>query len=118
LYRGINEFKKGYQPRNNIEKEEKHDLVADSYSISGRWRNLFSQLFNVHGVSNVRQTEIHTEEQVPEPSALEVEMAIEKLKTYKSSGTGQIPVEMSKAGVEQFALISINAFILFGIRRN
>jgi hypothetical protein len=45
-------------------------------------------------------------------------MAIEMLKRYKSSGTGQIPVEMSKAGVEQFALISINAFILFGIRRN
>jgi hypothetical protein len=36
---------------------------------------------NVHGVNDVRQTEIHTAEPlVPEPSDSEVEMAIEKLK--------------------------------------
>ena len=36
--------------------------------------------FNVHGVSNVRQTEIHTAEPlVPELGAFEVEMAVEKL---------------------------------------
>ena len=29
LYRGINGFKKGYQPRNIIVKDEKGDLVAD-----------------------------------------------------------------------------------------
>jgi hypothetical protein len=28
LYRGINEFKKGYQPRTNILKNEKGDLVT------------------------------------------------------------------------------------------
>jgi len=41
----------------------------------------FFQLLNVHGFSDVRQKEIHTAEPlVPEPSAFEVEMAIEKLK--------------------------------------
>jgi len=55
LYRGINYFKKGYQPRCNIVKDEKCDLVADSHSIVVRWRNYFSQLFNVHGVKDVRQ---------------------------------------------------------------
>jgi len=55
---------------------------------------------------------------VPGPSALEVGMATEKLKRYKSLGTGQIPVEVIKAEVEQFALISINALILLEIRRN
>ena len=29
LYRGINYFKKGYQPRCNIVKDEKGDLMAD-----------------------------------------------------------------------------------------
>ena len=29
LYRGINDFKKGYEPRTIIVKEEKGDLVAD-----------------------------------------------------------------------------------------
>jgi len=54
-------------------------LVADSQSILASWRNHFSQLLYVHGVSNVRQTEIHTAEPiVPEPSAFEVELAIVK----------------------------------------
>jgi len=33
LYRGINDVKKGYQPRRGIVKDEKGDLVADSHSI-------------------------------------------------------------------------------------
>jgi hypothetical protein len=28
-YRGINDFKKGYQPRTNLLKDEKRDLLAD-----------------------------------------------------------------------------------------
>ena len=36
LYRGINDFKKGYQLRCNIVKDEKGDLVADSHSIVDR----------------------------------------------------------------------------------
>jgi len=39
LYRGINNFKKGCQPRTNIVKDEKGVLVADSHSILARWRN-------------------------------------------------------------------------------
>jgi hypothetical protein len=71
LYRGINAFKKGYQPRTNIVKDELGDLVADFHHILARWRNRFSQLLNIHGVNDVRQTEIHTAEPpVPEPSAL------------------------------------------------
>jgi hypothetical protein len=33
LYRGINDVKKGYQPRTSIVKDEKGYLVADSHSI-------------------------------------------------------------------------------------
>ena len=33
LYRGINDFKKGYQPATVIVKDEKGDLFADSHSI-------------------------------------------------------------------------------------
>ena len=44
LYRGINGFKKGYQPRTNIVKDDKGDLVADSHSILVRQRNSFSQI--------------------------------------------------------------------------
>ena len=83
LYRGINDFKKGYQPRCNIVKDGKGDLVADSHSIVVRWRNYFSQLFNVHWVKDVGQAEIHTAEPlVPEPIASEVELATDKLKSH------------------------------------
>jgi hypothetical protein len=64
-----------------------------------RWRNHFSQLLNIQGVNDVRQTEIQTAELlVPKPSALDFEMAIEKLKSHKSPGTDQIPAELIKAG--------------------
>jgi hypothetical protein len=54
---------------------------------------------NVYGVSDVRQPEIHTAEPlVPEPSALEFELAIEKLKSHKPPGIDQIPAELIKAG--------------------
>ena len=43
----INDFNKGYQPRTNIAKDERSDLVTDCHSILARWRNRFSQLFNV-----------------------------------------------------------------------
>jgi hypothetical protein len=47
---------------------------------------------NEHDVNDVRQTERHTAEAlVPEPSLVEVEIAIEWLKVYKS------PAEMIEA---------------------
>ena len=98
LYRGISDFKKGYWPRTNIVKDEKGDLVAGCHGILARWRNYFSQLLN-----DVRLTEIHTAELlVPKPSVFEVEMAIEKLKRYKSPGIDQIPAELIKAGSRKF----------------
>jgi hypothetical protein len=70
LYRGINEFKKGYQPRTNFVKDERGDLHVDPHKILNRWKNYFCQLLNVHGAGGVRQTEMHTAEPfVPEPSA-------------------------------------------------
>jgi len=54
---------------------------------------------NASGVNDVRQTEIHTAVPlVPEPSAFEVELAIEKLKSHKLPGIDQIPAELIKAG--------------------
>jgi hypothetical protein len=44
---------------------------------------------------------VHTAEPlVPDPSAFEVEMAIAKLKRYKSPGSDQIPAELIQAGGE------------------
>jgi len=107
----INDFKKGYQPRCNMVKDEKGDLVADSHSIVARWRNNFSQLFNVHGVKDVGQEEILTAEPlVPGLSVSEFELTIDKLKSHKSPGIDQIPAELIKAGCREICL-EINKLI-------
>jgi len=72
LYRSISDFKKGYQPRTNIVKDEKGDFVTESHSILPKWRNHFCQVLNIHRINDVRQTEIcKAESLVPELSALE-----------------------------------------------
>ena len=54
---------------------------------------------NVRGVHDVRQRETHTAEAlVPEPSAFEVDLAIDNLKGHKSPGIDQIPAELIKKG--------------------
>jgi hypothetical protein len=101
LYKGINEFKRGYQRRNNLVEDETGDLLADTHNILNRWKNYFSHTLNVHNISDVRQIEIHMAEPlVPGPSRLEVEIAIAKLKKYKSPGSDQIPAELIQAGGE------------------
>jgi hypothetical protein len=74
-------------------------MLADFHNISNRWKNYFSQLLNVHRVSDVRQMEIHVAELlVPEPSTFEVETATAKLKRYKTPDIDQISAELIQAG--------------------
>jgi hypothetical protein len=55
---------------------------------------------------------------VPESSAFEIGVAIEKLRRHKSPGINQIAAELIKA-VERTIRFEIHKFInLFGIRRN
>jgi hypothetical protein len=62
LYRGINEFKKEYEPRINIIKDENGNVIADPQGVLNRWKNFFNQVLNVHGVHDVRHMDIHTVE--------------------------------------------------------
>jgi hypothetical protein len=76
-------------------------------------------VLNVHGDHDVRQMDIHMAEPlVPQPSLVKVEIAIGRLKSYKSPGTGQIPAELIKAGVKHYVLRYTNLFVLYGVRRN
>jgi hypothetical protein len=54
LYRGINEFKKGYQPRTNLVKDERGNLLVDPHKILNRWKNYFCQMLNVYQAGGVR----------------------------------------------------------------
>jgi hypothetical protein len=61
-------------------KDENGDLLEDSNNIFNRWKHYFSQLLNVHRVSDVRQIEIYTADLlVPDSSPFEVDIVITKL---------------------------------------
>jgi hypothetical protein len=80
-------------------KNEKCDLFVESHSILARCRNRFSQPLNIHGLNDVRRTELLTAETpVPDTSDFEVVLAIEKLKGHKSPGIDQISPEFIEAG--------------------
>ena len=96
-YQGVNDFKKDYQLRTNRVKFEIGDLVTDCHSILATWRNHFSKLLVVQEFNVVRQRQMDTAEPlVPEPSAFDVEMAIEKLNRHILLSIDQIPAELIK----------------------
>jgi hypothetical protein len=76
-------------------KDENGDMLANSHNILNRRKKNFSQLLNVHNVSDVRQIEVHMAEPlVLGPSCLEVQTAIAKLKKYKSPCSEQFLAEL------------------------
>jgi hypothetical protein len=76
-------------------------IYPQTSSVLNRWKNFFNQVLNVLGVHDIRQMDIYMAEPlVPEPSLTEVEIAIGKLKSYKSLGTDQILAKLIKAGGE------------------
>jgi hypothetical protein len=84
LYRGINEFKKGCQLRNNLVKDENGDLLADPHNILNRWKKYFFQLLNVHSVIDV-------------PVVFKLKLPLQSCK-YKSPVRVEIPAEFIQAG--------------------
>jgi hypothetical protein len=107
LYRRTNECKRSYQLKNNLVKDQNCELLGDSHNILNRWKSYFSHLLNAHNVSDVRQIEVYmVEPPVARPSCLEVQIAIAKLKEYKSPGSPEIPAEMIQAGSEIHVLLS------------
>jgi hypothetical protein len=60
---------------------------------------LLLSAIELHGANNIREAEIHSSQPlVPEPSPVETEIAVGKLKGYKSPGIDQIPAELTQAG--------------------
>jgi hypothetical protein len=55
LYRGIDELKRHYQPRNNSVKDENDEQLPDSISTSNK-------LLDILSVSDIRWIEIHAAE--------------------------------------------------------
>jgi hypothetical protein len=77
------------------------DLLVVPHRILNKWKNYFCQLLNVYGAGVVRETEIHIAEPLlPKPNASEVEVAIGRIKNYKSPCIDQISTILIQAGGE------------------
>jgi hypothetical protein len=64
---------KDYQLGTNFMKDENSDLLGNSHNILNRWMTYICYLLNVHGVNDIRQTQMHaTESLAPEPSCFKV----------------------------------------------
>jgi hypothetical protein len=88
----MHEFKMGYHPQAYVIKKDDGTIVADTASILSRWEKFYSNLLNANQSNNLEGSEIYTEEHdIPEPSLLEVEHAIECLKKHKAPGVDHIP---------------------------
>ena len=73
MYKAINEFKKGYQPRAYVIKKQDGTIVAGTTSILSRWEQLFSNLLNDNQSTSHGGSEVFTAEpDIPEPSLIEV----------------------------------------------
>jgi hypothetical protein len=75
LFRGMNKFLKGYQPRGNLEQNESCDLLADSHK-----NDHYNQL-KVQSAGDVRHTEMHTVEPLmTDPSPLKMKWLLQSWK--------------------------------------
>jgi hypothetical protein len=91
MYRGINEFKRCYQPTRNLVRDENGNVLAGRTTL----------LLNVHSVRDVRQTGIHTAEPlVPDCSPSEVGTAVSEFNRYKTQSTDPLPAQMIQTGGE------------------
>jgi hypothetical protein len=69
---------KPIKKKKNLVNDENGDLLADSKNILNRYKSYFSQLLNVHNVSDVTQIEVHTAEPlVPAPSLLRLKLLLQ-----------------------------------------
>ena len=62
MYKGINEFKYGYQPRAYVIKKHDGTIVADTTSILSRCEQFFSNLLSVIQSSSHGGSEVYTAE--------------------------------------------------------
>ncbi|XP_018337473.1 PREDICTED: uncharacterized protein LOC108745675 [Trachymyrmex septentrionalis] len=100
-YMGINNFRKGFQARTEMVKDENDNLVTDTTAVLNTWKNYFDRLLNVESENDreIENFEYHTAEpRINEPTISEVESAIKKLKNHKAPGNDLIPAELIKWG--------------------
>jgi hypothetical protein len=112
----MNAFKNCCQPRNDLVNYENCYLLADHNNMLDMWKNDFSQLLDVNS-DDVRLIEIYKVEMLmPRPSPFEAEIALQSWKSTNCQVVINFQQNRFKHAAKYYGLISINSYILFGIR--
>jgi hypothetical protein len=72
----ITKLRASSKMKKNIKYLQTDHLLADTHNILNGWKIYFSQLLNVHNISDIRQIEVHAAEPLmPDHSSFENEIA-------------------------------------------
>ena len=66
----INEFKKGYQPRDFVIKKHDSTIVANTTSILSRWEQFFSNILNVNQSTTTKEVKYTLQSQTSQSLVL------------------------------------------------
>ena len=100
MYQTINEFKKGYQHKFNMIRNNKRELAMNIKERAEIWKEYFDKLLNTEEpkelikIGNREINEVEVEELTTEG----VKKAMRNLKNYKVAGTDGIHPELTKYG--------------------
>ena len=100
-YQGINNVKKGYQPRLMMVKDKEGRLLVNQEEVKERWKQYFSDLLNRpspdHPIEEL-EPELMDQMDIDDISEEEVRRAIKGMKNNKAAGVDGILAEMIKYG--------------------
>ena len=100
-YQGINQIRKGYQPRQELIRNKEGKVLTNSEAIKSRWMEYFSELLNrpePEILANIEMQDIGLEEAVELPTRDEILREIEDLKNNKAAGNDGVNAELIKYG--------------------
>jgi hypothetical protein len=94
------------------------DILADPHNILNRWKNYFYHLLNVQWVGVLGRQKYRQQSHLCHSLAPQLEVAIGKLRRYKSPGADQIPAELIQAEGEHCILRYISLLSRCGTKKN
>lgn len=95
---GLIKSKRKERVNTKLVKDERGELLTQPEGIRNRWKEYFDKLLNVRKDPTESEKEKeHGTERDNDITMLEVENALKKMKTGKSVGVDEVPVEMIKA---------------------
>ena len=102
LYRKVKNLTIRFRPIVDTIKDEEGNILYDGPDVKNRWKSFCKDLYRRHDIisSELPSTSYENIELEPYPLYSETEKAIKEIKSNKSQGIDDIPIELIKEGGE------------------